>query len=169
MPPIHIRQATPDDALHVLAMLNQLLDEPHLNLSRETFSFTPSQQRDFLQRMEQSERDAYLIALDGDEAVGNLGMHGEAAPTRAHCARLGISVVPSHRNRGVGSALIQAGLEWAREREIVRVELFVDEANTGAIRLYERFGFVVEGRHLGMVRRHGRFVDALSMALWLES
>jgi RimJ/RimL family protein N-acetyltransferase len=164
-----IREATPDDAARVLEMLEQLLDEPYLNLSRATFALTLDEERAFLERMAHSERDAYFIALDASgAAVGNIGMHGEGARTRAHCARLGISVVPTHRSRGVGSRLLDRGISWARERGLRRIELSVHTGNAGAIGLYERFGFNTEGRHRGMFQKNGAFVDAISMALWLQ-
>lgn len=173
MSSILIRQAVPDDATLVLAMMRQLLDEPHLNLSRETFHITLEEEHAFLERVSSSPNDAYLIALGGEaedeRAIGNIWVRGGFAAVRAHVVDLGVSVVPTHQGRGVGSRLIEAGLGWARERgDIVRVELSVDEDNAGAIRLYERFGFVIEGRHHAMFRRRGQLIDTLSMALFLD-
>lgn len=45
------------------------------------------------------------------------------------------------RSVGLGSGLVEAALERARERGCARVELDVNEANTAALALYERFGF----------------------------
>ena len=50
-------------------------------------------------------------------------------------------VAPSHRSRGVGSALLAAVLERAREAEIVAVDLEVDGAHRRAEALYRRSGF----------------------------
>jgi putative acetyltransferase len=167
MSEIAVREAVAGDAEGVLAMLRSLLDEPHLNISRETFGFTLEDERVFLERMARSERDAYFIALFNDRVVGNIGMHGAAAPSQSHVARLGISVAEGFRGQGVGSALLRRGIDWAREKALLRVELSVHAENHAARRLYERFGFVVEGQHRGEFRKDGRFVDALSMALWL--
>lgn len=45
------------------------------------------------------------------------------------------------RRSGLGAALLETALTRARERGCARVELDVNEANTAAIALYERFGF----------------------------
>lgn len=169
MPLILIRQAVADDAEIVLAMMHQLLDEPHLNLSRETFRLSVQQEREFLQRIVRGGSEVYFIALDGPNAVGNIWMRGSIVPARAHAVELGISVVPSHRGRGIGTRLLQAGLRWARSRGLRRVELTVHSENEGAKRLYERVGFVVEGRHRSMFHKAGRFADAFSMALILDA
>lgn len=51
------------------------------------------------------------------------------------------------RGRGLGAALVQQGLVEFARRGVARVGLKVDAGNpTGAGRLYERFGFVTEGR-----------------------
>ena len=169
MPSILIRQAVPDDAAIVLAMMHQLLDEPHLNLSRETFQLSLEDEREFLRRIVASTSDVYFVALDGEQAVGNIWMRGSIVPARAHCAEVGISVVPSHRSRGIGLRLLGAGLAWARERGLRRVELKVYAENEGARRLYERVGFQIEGQHRDLFHKGGRFSDALSMALIFDA
>jgi GNAT superfamily N-acetyltransferase len=45
------------------------------------------------------------------------------------------------RGKGVGAALIDAGIARARERGCRRIELDTSEDNENALRLYERFGF----------------------------
>lgn len=176
MSSIFIRPAVPDDAASVLAMMHQLLDEPHLNLTRETFHITLDEERAFLERVSASSSDAYFLALENqpkgeaedERVVGNIWVRGGFAAVRAHVVDLGVSVVPACQGRGIGSRLIEEGLKWARGHGFVRVELSVDKDNVGAIRLYERFGFVVEGHHRAMFRRRGQLIDTLSMALFLD-
>jgi ribosomal protein S18 acetylase RimI-like enzyme len=57
-----------------------------------------------------------------------------------------LAVRDSERGRGLGAALVRHGLAEFARRGHARVGLKVDAANpTGAVRLYERLGFVVEG------------------------
>jgi ribosomal protein S18 acetylase RimI-like enzyme len=51
------------------------------------------------------------------------------------------SVVPEHRGRGIGQALLRAVEAAARERGCVKVTLEVQENNHRARRIYERAGF----------------------------
>jgi len=58
-----------------------------------------------------------------------------------------IAVRDSERARGLGAALVTAGLEEFASRGTPRIGLKVDAGNpTGAIRLYERLGFTIERR-----------------------
>jgi mycothiol synthase len=50
---------------------------------------------------------------------------------------------PAHRRRGLGQALLRAGLHWLRAAGVATAALKVDVENaTGALRLYESCGFV---------------------------
>jgi GNAT superfamily N-acetyltransferase len=50
-------------------------------------------------------------------------------------------VTPGHRCCGIGTALMNAVLERARETGIVAVDLEIDVAHRRAASLYQRFGF----------------------------
>lgn len=67
--------------------------------------------------------------------------------------------------RGIGSALlaelIGAADDWLA---IKRLELTVFTDNTPAIRLYEKFGFEMEGTLRAFAFRHGIYADVFAMA-----
>ena len=54
-------------------------------------------------------------------------------------------VRPQARGRQVGSALVEAVMEFARARPVPRVHLWVTESNRSARRMYERCGFTETG------------------------
>jgi len=54
-------------------------------------------------------------------------------------------VAPDTRRRGVGAALVDAVIGWARANGVTRVLLDVADHNTPAIELYTRKGFVPTG------------------------
>jgi putative acetyltransferase len=69
------------------------------------------------------------------------------------------------QGKGVGTALMAAALDLADNwLNLTRLELRVYVDNSGAVALYEKFGFEVEGTHRRLVFRNGEFVDAYSMA-----
>jgi ribosomal protein S18 acetylase RimI-like enzyme len=83
-----------------------------------------------------------LLAFDGDAAVGiatcMTGFSTFAARPLVNVHDL--AVLPSHRGRGVGLALLDAVAERARRQGCRKVTLEVLE-NNPARRLYERAGF----------------------------
>ncbi len=87
---------------------------------------------------------------------------GVRASERGHVGVLGILVHRDHRGQGIGSALLAAALEKARDVfPLVRLSVFA--SNEGAVRLYERFGFVHAGRIPGAFRRQGAEIDEILM------
>ena len=105
-----------------------------------------------------------LVAVAGAEIVGFL--HVE--PTRHGFGEVGMAIAREWRGRGVGSALLAAAIEWARERGLHKLSLGVFPHNAGAIALYRKFGFVEEGRRVKHYRRaSGELWDALEMGLLL--
>jgi len=52
-----------------------------------------------------------------------------------------VGVDPAERGGGLGRALTVIGLRYLRSAGLLQVMLYVDEANTAAIRLYESLGF----------------------------
>jgi RimJ/RimL family protein N-acetyltransferase len=106
-----------------------------------------------------------FVADAGGELVGHIGL----ALAGYGVADLGMHVAAGWRRRGVGSALLRAGIDWARQAGAHKVALQVWPHNTAAIALYERFGFQREGllrRHYR--RRSGELWDAVVMGLPLE-
>ncbi|MGL5137056.1 MAG: GNAT family N-acetyltransferase, partial [Beijerinckiaceae bacterium] len=82
-----------------------------------------------------------------------------------HEGRLGMGIIATHRQKGVGSRLLSATLDAAFAFGLTRIELTVREANINAIALYKRCGFVVEGLQRHAVCIEGQYEDTLSMAL----
>jgi RimJ/RimL family protein N-acetyltransferase len=111
------------------------------------------------------ERTLQLLADAGGQPVGHLSM--EVAGYGV--AELGMLVADGWRGRGVGSALLAAGIDWARLAGAHKVSLQVWPHNLAAVALYEKFGFQREGvlrRHYR--RRSGELWDAVLMGLPLD-
>jgi L-phenylalanine/L-methionine N-acetyltransferase len=77
-------------------------------------------------------------------------------------------VAVAARRQGVGRALLQAAVDWARKAGVRKLELHVFPWNEAAIKLYESFGFEREGYRKGHYRRGGEYVDAILMAYAVE-
>jgi mycothiol synthase len=82
--------------------------------------------------------DGFLLA-DRDGTL--LGFHW----TKVHTAELGevyvLGISPDAQGLGLGAALLERGLAYLAGRGCRTVQLYVDDANTGAMHLYEQAGF----------------------------
>jgi RimJ/RimL family protein N-acetyltransferase len=110
--------------------------------------------------------DALALVAEADaEVVGNVLISVDRNVASAHIGTLSICVAHDWRNVGMGSALVQVALEWAREHGLLKVALGVFPDNERAIAVYERAGFVTEGLRRRQYRGPGNaFRDELLMA-----
>jgi L-phenylalanine/L-methionine N-acetyltransferase len=107
-----------------------------------------------------------LVAEHADNVVGFAGLRPLNDSLRQiHVRALGITVAKASQGLGVGSALMQGLLDWADKwAQVKRIELRVNVDNARAIALYQKFGFVQEGRLVGECFRAGQYVDVFAMA-----
>jgi L-phenylalanine/L-methionine N-acetyltransferase len=112
------------------------------------------------------EQRLLLVGEVDGRIVGNAGLQMASVQVRRrHVMGLGMAVNPSHWRQGVGSALMRALLDWADNwAGVLRIELQVFTDNEGAIALYQRHGFVVEGTLRGYALRDGVLADVHAMA-----
>ena len=108
--------------------------------------------------------DGTFVAVADGEVVGSLHLER----SRHGFGEIGMAVTREWRGRGVGSALLAAAIESARERGLHKLSLAVFAHNDAAIALYRKFGFVEEGRRVKQYRRaSGELWDAVDMGLLL--
>lgn len=109
----------------------------------------------------------FEVAVDGERVVGWCDITPIARPVLSHIGVLGMGLLPSHREAGIGRRLLATTLEQARACGLERVELHVFSANVRARRLYESLGFAVEGVMPRRVKIDGQYQDEIMMAVTL--
>lgn len=156
-----IRSAEPADAHAVSSLVGspgvfeQLLQMPDMPIASRV---------EHLQRGDPL--GCQLVALVDDAIVGHAGLHSmQGTLRRRHVRGLGMAVSPEWQGRGIGEQLLRRLLAWADDwAGVLRVELWVHADNAPAIALYDKLGFLEEGRHRAYAMRAGRYIDSLSMA-----
>ena len=134
---VAVRAYEPADAPAVMALLDEAYawDETH----------TPLPLDDWVQWMtNDAEFDASLwFLVERDEALVACALHW--APTDGRGWVKDLAVRADERGRGLGAALLRQGFAAYSARGASGVGLKVHATNpTGAVRLYEREGFVVD-------------------------
>ena len=105
----------------------------------------------------------FMIDVDG-VAVGSVSLFGSNELARH--AEVGIALVPEARGRGIGTAAIAQLVEFAFvRRNLRRLHLQAIASNVGAIRAYEKAGFVLEGRQRQHAWVRGGYEDIVLMGL----
>ncbi|HEX6916491.1 MAG TPA: GNAT family N-acetyltransferase [Phycicoccus sp.] len=101
-----------------------------------------------------------VVAVDDDGALLGSAKSGPNRPGRgSHVATASFVVSPEARGRGVGRALGEWVLGWAREADFAAMQFnAVVETNVVAVRLWQDLGFTVVGTvpEAFESRRHGR-------------
>jgi len=107
-----------------------------------------------------------LVACVESEVVGQLSLQTfPTRPRRRHVGHIGMAVRDDWQGKGTGTALMQAAIDLADKwLNLTRLELEVYTDNEAAIRLYEKFGFTIEGTLAQHSFRDGRYVDSHLMA-----
>jgi RimJ/RimL family protein N-acetyltransferase len=104
-----------------------------------------------------TEVDSCIVSMSHIECGGN-------KRTR-HVGQMGLSILPNWRGIGLGTAILQAMIDWAAANPVIeKLTLGVWAANKTAIGLYEKMGFVEEGRKVREVKfADGSYDDMVCM------
>jgi RimJ/RimL family protein N-acetyltransferase len=159
-----IRPAEPADAAGLVELARAVGSEPEGWLITTSNWRSPGDERRYLKSIRRYPHAAVFVAEGAGGIVGRLSVGRDPHPASYHVADLGLMVAKGHRRRGIGRALLDAAVDWARDRDIRKLELHVFPHNEAAIELYERFGFEREGFRKQHYRRPDGFVDAILMA-----
>ena len=167
---VTIREAQPSDAGALLAFVRQTLAEPGLDIALrpDEFDLSVEEEEKILADCLASENSIMLLAEAGSNIVGQLGLRGSRRRALRHAAELGMMVSEDWRGQGIGTALMERAIAWARGSGVLkRLELKVYTRNQRAIHLYQKFGFQVEGRRQRAVWEDGEWLDDYLMGLLL--
>jgi RimJ/RimL family protein N-acetyltransferase len=161
---MRVRRAEPSDAEALADLGDAVGSEPEGWLVTTNGWRNVADERRYLRAIRRYPNAAVFVAEDEGVVVGRLSIARDQHPACRHVADLGLMVAATHRRRGIGTALLEAAVDWARDAGVRKLELHVFPYNTGAIKLYERFGFTQEGYRHAHYKRGDEYVDAILMA-----
>lgn len=110
------------------------------------------------------ENNLVLGVVDDEKIVGFLTAQRGVFRRIRHTAYIVIGIQKNYCNRKLGTKLFQMLDDWALQNKIVRLELTVVCENKGAIRLYEKSGFSIEGTKKKTMYVDGKYVDEYMMS-----
>lgn len=109
-----------------------------------------------------------VAAKQGDVLIGSAGLHGLQSVHRA--ATFGILIGElEYQGRGFGTEATALMVRYGFEvLNLNRIGLDVFANNPRAIKVYERSGFVLEGRQRQRWFKNGQYIDSLHYAILRE-
>jgi len=166
---LEIRKAHPADARDLLEYIDAVSGESdNLTFGPGEFPLTEAQEEEYLRGIEASENQVYFIGSLEGLLVAAVSFNAGKKPRTMHVGEFGISVRRACWGLGVGEAMLDTLIDWARSTGIVKkIALHVRTDNEGALALYRKKGFVLEGTVRKELKIGDRYHDLHLMALFL--
>ena len=147
-----IRKATVND----IPAIAELYREQFREMSKLIPDFIKEgdQSREFLEKTISNEESDILVYEHGGEVIGFVLLQAKTRPDfdfmlpGKYCYIMDIIVTGIHRGKGFGTALMIAAKNWAKERNCNFINLDVLVNNPGAIKLYEKLGFIPKAQEM---------------------
>lgn len=157
-----IRRARPEDAPSIIATINAICAEG-LWLATERYVPTPKWER-VLHQPDESPNYLLLVAEVSAQIVGwcRVFPYGLGDKSR-HVADLGVSVLKEFRGRGIGKALVERAIEWARQQHYEKLTADLFSGNVRATRLFEKTGFRQTGVRYRQAKIGSAYLDEVLM------
>lgn len=153
-----IRPATIADLPALTAIYNREIETGTATMDLEPY--TIEERRAWLEAHNRGNHPLWVAEIDG-VAAGYVSLSTfNAKPAYSTTVELSLYVAGGFRRRGVGLALAQAMLDWARaDAATHRVVSLVTAENTASRALHERLGFRFVGTMTQAGFKFGRFLD----------
>lgn len=165
-----IVQAQPEDLLPVCEYFNQMFKTPPLGLYARPEGMQIGKVEGLINDALASDASLFLLAKYKDgNVVGTLTFNRYEKLENRHVGDFGISVHPEHRHEALGEALIRGMEKWAKQHEVRKIELEVWSNNIGAVRLYNRLGYLIEGIRKETIMRDDQVLDIILMGKLLRN
>lgn len=164
-----IRELDSADAKNVLAYMKKVnVETPNLLREPDEFTMTLKQEQTFLKEQKESPH-RYMVGgfVDG-ELVSVAGFYGNHLRRIKHRVTVGMSVLKAYHRLGIGYLMMTVLIKKAIELGKAKIELDVRSDNEGAIALYKKVGFNIEGTIFKGMYVNNKYVSLLNMGLDLE-
>jgi len=162
-----IREARPDDAEAIIAILNPIIKAGKYTVLHAPL--TAEFERQYIANF--SPRGIFHVAkLRQDRGgVGLQSVEPFATYTHAfdHVAVMGTFVALSRQRQGIGTCLSEVTFEAARERGYEKIFTYVRADNLVSLAFHLKLGFRIVGTAQRQARTGGRYVDEIIIELFL--
>ena len=147
-----VRKATVDD----IPAIAELYREQFREMAKLIPSFIKEgdQSIEFLEKTISDDDSDILVYKNDGTVVGFILLQAKERPDfdfmlpGKYCYIMDIIVTKAHRNKGFGTVLMNSAKDWAKEQNCSFINLDVLVNNPGAIKLYEKLGFIPKAQEM---------------------
>ena len=163
-----VEEAQLSDAKALVDLLSQVSQETDFVVAETILS--QEDMEIFLERHLESVNEICLVVRVGKELAGVLNVSSTSSPQTNHIGDIFIAVQEKYWGYGLGSLLMEVALDWACHTPVIRrLELPVQDRNSRAVHLYEKFGFKIEAtKERGAKTKDGEFLDVYLMSRLID-
>lgn len=138
-----LRNAEESDASALIDYLKiTTIETPYLIREPEEVTMTIEQEKSFIRRAKDAERELLLIAIIDGKHIGNCSLMNIAPYKRyAHRCAVAIALYQEFCGCGIGKVMMKTVLDVAKTVGYEQAELEVISDNKNAIALYRNMGF----------------------------
>ncbi|MDU4445002.1 MAG: GNAT family N-acetyltransferase [Streptococcus mitis] len=166
-----IREAEVEDAAALESFLNRVsVETDFTSLDGDGILLTSEEMAIFLNKQASWDNQITLLAFLNDKIAGIVNITADQRKRVRHIGDLFIVIGKKYWNNGLGSLLLEEVVEWAQASGILRrLQLTVQTRNQAAVHLYQKHGFVIEGRQeRGAYIEEGDFIDVYLMGRLID-
>ena len=160
-----LKKVQPEDQQFLFEGLSDPINTPYYGVYYKSFEETKIQ-LDWYEKSYNDETAIHwkIIGRGSDDSVGVISVYYYKPEHRK--AETGFWLLPQFRNRGIISEVLKPVIQyWQQEKELHRLEAFVEEGNTASGYLLEKAGFVYEGTMKDCEIKFGKYISLKIYAL----
>ncbi len=162
---IIIREAVIEDAKRIVEMFNQLKDElKFLLLDFSEKRFTEEDEKKLIKEFKNSSQNLFLVAEVNSEIVGTLTFIRESSKKKQHLGNIAMLVLKRYWGNGIGTRMLESIFIFSKKIGLKKILLEVFSNNKGAIILYQKNGFKIEGKIENAILDNKKYQDIIIMS-----
>ncbi|HET6245676.1 MAG: GNAT family N-acetyltransferase [Bacteroidetes bacterium] len=168
---VSIRECCCEDAEGLIKTIKEYLsDSECVPLEPDEFNPSIDQESQWIQSFIENDNSLFLIAIYGKQIIGNIDLKGNQRRALKHTAAIGMGMLKEWRNTGLGTALMDCSINWAKQNSLLELLwLQVYGNNSAGISLYKKAGFKENGvQEKFFKNQKNSYFDNITMTLALK-
>jgi len=162
-----IRQAEVYDAESLLNCIKTYIPTSNYIPKLESeIKLTIDQEKEWINSFILNDNSLLLVAEYEGKVIGNIDLTGNRRKIMEHTAVIGMGLLQEWQHIGLGTAILSAIIEWAKNNPILElIWLQVYTENEAGLNLYRKMGFTENGIIQNFFKQDNKYFHNLTMSL----